>query len=395
MISIEAEKALKQAGKSSNLDRNASIEYPNGYGDALDILQSAGNYKVPYKFSDLFISQFTKHVLEKKGFIYLTDIQKATIPHCLVGRDVLGSAPTGSGKTLSFVIPVLENLYRKAWHSKLGLGALILAPTRELALQIFKTVRLVGNRLRHLSCGLVIGGKHSDIEYERTVIDSMAIVVGTPGRILNHMEKGSNWHVNGLKMCVIDEADLMLTSGMAKQVKRILEYLPKKRQTMLFSATLTIDVVRLAKVSLRRPLFIPITNENPNDVKNGSGLSTSSQTSIGLALPKELMQTYVCVPIESKYDLLWSFMQSHINDKMIIFFATLRQVKFTRRMFIKMRPYASVVALHSEMRQNKRMAMYSKFRNMKRRAILLCTEIASRGLDFPNCVYIYIYVYLY
>ena len=118
---------------SQNKSSNTEID------DAYDILSMLGRFKIPEKFDDLPISQFSKWCLKQRGFLYLTDIQKASIPHALVGRDVLGAAKTGSGKTLAFVIPLIENLYRKAWNNTLGLGALVLAPTRELALQIFKS----------------------------------------------------------------------------------------------------------------------------------------------------------------------------------------------------------------------------------------------------------------
>eukprot|EP01084_Bolivina_argentea_P038591 71375_1 len=357
----------KFASESKKNANTATVEHPEGYDAALDVLSLAGNFKVSSTFNQLPISQYTKHCLSFKGFKYLTDIQKAAIPHALVGRDVLGAAKTGSGKTLAFVIPVLENLYRKAWNSSLGLGALLLAPTRELALQIFRTIRMVGKRIRYLSIGLIVGGKHSLLEDEKRVIHKMSILVCTPGRMLAHFEKAnSNFNVNQLQILVLDEADLMLDIGLLDQVQKIMDYLPRKRQTMLFSATLTIDIVKLAKISLRRPVFLPIN------------------TSDSCALPSELVQTYIITPLQHKYNLLWSFIQTHINDKMIIFFATLRQVKFTRRVFISLRPYSAIACLHSEMRQNKRIEMYQMFRRLKSRAILLCTEVASRGLDFGN-----------
>eukprot|EP01084_Bolivina_argentea_P139197 244884_1 len=142
---------LKTKFEEQSNAKKATIAHPEGFDAALDILSLSGNFKVSSTFNDLPISQYTKHCLFVKGFKYLTDIQKAAIPHALVGRDVLGAAKTGSGKTLAFVIPVLENLYRKAWNSSLGLGALLLAPTRELALQIFKTIRMIGRRIRYLS----------------------------------------------------------------------------------------------------------------------------------------------------------------------------------------------------------------------------------------------------
>jgi len=357
----------KFQSQQKKMKSRATAEHPEGMDAALDILSLAGNFKVSNTFNQLPISQYTKHCLKKKGFKYLTDIQKAAIPHALVGRDVLGAAKTGSGKTLSFVVPMLENLYRKAWHSALGLGALLLAPTRELAMQIFDTIQKVGRRLRHLSVGLVVGGEHSLFSDEKKVIHKMAILVGTPGRVLNHFEKAnSNFHTNHLLMLILDEADLMLDIGLLDQVQRIMEYLPRKRQTMLFSATLTIDIVKLAKVTLRRPVFLPI------------------DTADACALPKELVQTYLVTPLQHKYNILWSFIQTHVNDKMIIFFATLRQVKFTRRVFVQLRPFASVSCLHSEMKQSKRMEMYKMFKRLKSRAMLLCTEVASRGLDFGN-----------
>ena len=124
---------------SKHKSQEQTVENPDGFDAAMDILSLAGNFRVSSTFDELPISQYVKWTLFKNGFKYLTDIQKAAIPHALVGRDVLGAAKTGSGKTLAFCIPVLENLYRKAWNSSLGLGALLLAPTRELALQIFKS----------------------------------------------------------------------------------------------------------------------------------------------------------------------------------------------------------------------------------------------------------------
>lgn len=133
----ELKKKFEEQSNSNN--KTISVEHPEGFDAALDVLSLAGNFTVSNTFDQLPISQYSKFCLQKKGFKYLTDIQKAAIPHALVGRDVLGAAKTGSGKTLAFVIPVLENLYRKAWNSRLGLGALLLAPTRELALQIFRS----------------------------------------------------------------------------------------------------------------------------------------------------------------------------------------------------------------------------------------------------------------
>ena len=132
----ELKNKFDRRSKSSN---TATVEHPEGFDAAMNVLDLAGNFKISNTFEELPISQYVKHSLQRKGLTFLTDIQKAAIPHALVGRDILGAAKTGSGKTLAFVIPVIENLYRKAWNRELGLGALLLAPTRELALQIFKS----------------------------------------------------------------------------------------------------------------------------------------------------------------------------------------------------------------------------------------------------------------
>ena len=363
--------ALLHASKLSNNNNNKNdgtnmTEYPELLNkDIKTVLNSANNFKLPNKFDDLNISQYTKHALKIHGFKYLTDIQKVSLPHSLGGRDILGCAITGSGKTLSFVIPLIENLYRKAWNNTLGLGGLILTPTRELALQIFNTIKLIGiQRIKHLNCGLIVGGKHSSFKDEYGMLHRMTIICGTPGRILNHFEKNDLLIFNQLQILILDEADMMLDIGLLNQVKKIIDYLPKKRQTLMFSATLTMDIIKFSKVSLKKPVYLPL-----HSIHNS---------------PKNLLHTYVETPIEHKYNLLWSFIQTHINHKIIIFFACLRQVKYTRRIFSKLRPYCGIYCLHSEMRQFGRMSMYKAFKNKKNRAMLLCTEIASRGLDFRN-----------
>lgn len=133
------QKKAKRNGLGPSAENPDGSPMSKGLNAAMDILSMAGRFTVSNKFDELPISQYTKWCLKKNGFKYLTDIQKAAIPHALVGRDVLGAAKTGSGKTLSFVVPMLDNLYRKAWSFRNGLGALVLAPTRELALQIFNS----------------------------------------------------------------------------------------------------------------------------------------------------------------------------------------------------------------------------------------------------------------
>ena len=134
----------------------------------------------------------------------MTDIQRAAIPHALAGRDVLGAAKTGSGKTLAFLVPMLELLYRERWGRMDGLGALVISPTRELAMQIFDVLRIVGQK-HDISAGLVIGGKDKGEEAER--IGGMNVLVCTPGRLLQHLDETPGFDASAVRILILDEAD--------------------------------------------------------------------------------------------------------------------------------------------------------------------------------------------
>jgi ATP-dependent RNA helicase DDX10/DBP4 len=148
-------------------------------------------------FDGLPLSQATALGLKDGNFVTMTSIQKAALPHALSGRDVLGAAKTGSGKTLSFLIPALERLYRSKWTSLDGLGVLILSPTRELALQIFEVLRKIGKH-HSFSAGLLIGGK--DLRQEQDRVGRMNILVCTPGRLLQHMDQTPDFFCDNLQM---------------------------------------------------------------------------------------------------------------------------------------------------------------------------------------------------
>ncbi|KAF5851391.1 hypothetical protein GGP41_004225 [Bipolaris sorokiniana] len=187
-------------------------------------------------FTDLPLSDPTKQGLKSAHFAVMTDIQAKAIPLALKGHDILGAAKTGSGKTLSFIIPVLENLYRlQHVGPDAGLGALILSPTRELAIQIFDVLRKIGRHGHMFAAGLLIGGK--SLQAEREALTKMNILVATPGRMLQHLSQTAAFNVDDLKMLVLDEADRILDMGFQRDVDAIIEYLPKERQTLLFSAT--------------------------------------------------------------------------------------------------------------------------------------------------------------
>lgn len=238
----------------------------------------------------------------------------------------------------------------------------MISPTRELALQIFEVLRSVG-KMHSFSAGLVIGGKNFREEQYRLI--RMNILVCTPGRLLQHMEQTPNFDPSNLQVLVLDEADRILDMGFQQQLTSILSYLPTSRQTMLFSATQTKSIKDLAKLSLNEPEYVAVHEK-------------SSQ-----ATPSGLAQSYVVCALDKKLDVLLSFIKSHLKQKTIVFLSTCRQVRFVHQVFCKLQPGLPLLALHGKYKQGKRVEIYYEFLN-KPAAVLFATDIAARGLDFPQ-----------
>lgn len=314
------------------------------------------------KFDDLPLSQATRESLRDSKYITMTAIQRAAIPHALCSRDILGAAKTGSGKTLAFLIPLVERLYRLQWSKLDGLGALIISPTRELALQIFQELKKVGQK-QDLSAGLLIGGKNVDEEKDR--VNGMNILVCTPGRLLQHMDETPGFDAMQLQVLVLDEADRILDMGFSATLNAIVANLPTERQTMLFSATQTKTVSDLARLSLKDPEYVSVHQdaEAPTPVK--------------------LEQAYMVCELHEKMDILWSFIKTHLKCKVIIFLSTCKQVRFAFELFRRLRPGIPLRALHGKMNQYKRMGAFYEFCEAKS-MVLFATDIAARGLDFPT-----------
>ncbi|KAJ3187244.1 ATP-dependent RNA helicase dbp4 [Irineochytrium annulatum] len=333
------------------------------------------------QFSHLPICSLTKQGLAKANFVEMTEIQKASLPYSLAGRDVLGAAKTGSGKTLAFLIPVLDTLFRSKWTSMDGVGALVISPTRELAVQIFEVLRKVG-RAHSFSAGLLIGGK--DLVQEQERVNRMNILISTPGRLLQHMDQTPDFNCDYLKILgmiwagngplhypklsvidvVLDEADRILDSGFESTVNAIVANLPKERQTLLFSATQTKSVKDLARLSLKNPEYVAVHEE------------------ADAATPKTLMQRYMVVPLPLKLDMLFSFLKTHLKQKVLIFLSSCKQVRFVFETFCKLHPGVPLMCLHGKQKQQKRMAIFDDFCR-KQYACLFATDVAARGLDFP------------
>lgn len=330
--------------------------------ERIDAYDPVVDEKLISQFSDLPISEETARGLKEASFASLTDIQKKTIPISLKGEDVMGTAKTGSGKTLAFLIPTIESLIRNKITEYDGLAALIISPTRELAVQIFEVLVKIGKH-NNFSAGLVTGGK--DVKYEKERVSKMNILVGTPGRISQHLNESVGMETSNLQVLVLDEADRCLDMGFKKQIDNILGHLPPTRQTLLFSATQSDSVKDLARLSLANPKRV--------------GISSDQELS---ATPESLEQYYIKIPLDEKLDVLWSFIKSHLKSKILVFFSSLKQVQYAYETFRTLQPGISLLKLYGRHKQTSRMETTMKF-SQAQHACLFATDIVARGLDFP------------
>ncbi|WPH04490.1 Hypothetical protein R9X50_00738100 [Acrodontium crateriforme] len=350
--------------KPKKQERNQKRKRDDVDAEKLEEAVSELDLKATYaSFTALPLSAPTTAGLKAANFTKLTDIQSKAIPLALKGHDILGAAKTGSGKTLAFLIPVLENLYRaQCVGADAGLGAMIISPTRELAIQIFEILRTIGRKGHMFAAGLVIGGK--SLQEEQDALIRMNIVVCTPGRILQHLSQTAGFNVDNMKMLVLDEADRILDMGFKRDLDAIVDYLPPDRQTLLFSATQTKKVSDLARLSLRDPEYVAV------------------HESAASATPKTLQQNYVITPLPDKLDTLWSFIQSSKKSKIMVFFSSGKQVRFVYESFRHMQPGIPLLHLHGRQKQAARLEITDKFSKAKA-SCLFATDVVARGLDFP------------
>lgn len=307
------------------------------------------------------ICEITQKALEKQNFVKATEIQAKSIPPLMRGKDILGSAKTGSGKTLSFLIPAIELLYKTKFSIKNGTGAIIIAPTRELAQQIYQ----VATEMLHFHSkthGIIMGGaKRSTEAY--MLKKGVNLLVATPGRLLDHLENTEGFVFHNLQMLIIDEADMILRVGFEEEMNKILKLLPKKRQTVLFSATQTKKVEDLCRVSLKDPVVIDVEVKSEN--------STVAR----------LDQGYVLVDAAQKFRLLFTFLRKNLKKKVMVFMSSCNEVKF----YSDLLNYVDIPVkdIHGKQKQQKRTSTYHEFCKAET-GVLLCTDVAQRGLDFPD-----------
>ncbi|XP_013145480.1 PREDICTED: probable ATP-dependent RNA helicase DDX47 [Papilio polytes] len=282
-------------------------------------------------------------------------IQKEAIPVALEGKDIIGLAETGSGKTGAFALPILQALLENPQRY----FALILTPTRELAFQISEQFEALGASIG-VKCAVIVGGM--DMVAQALMLSKKPhIIIATPGRLVDHLENTKGFNLKALKFLVMDEADRILNMDFEVEVDKILRVIPRERRTYLFSATMTKKVQKLQRASLRDPVKVEV--------------STKYQT------VDKLQQYYLFIPLKYKDVYLVHIINELSGNSFIVFVSTcagaLRAALLLRALGV------AAVPLHGQMSQQRRLAALNKFKT-KARSVLICTDVASRGLDIPH-----------
>lgn len=313
-------------------------------------------------FTDLNIIKPILDALQKQGYEKPTPIQEQSIPSILEHRDVLGTAQTGTGKTAAFAIPILQNLAERKGPKNNHIKALILTPTRELAIQIEESFNAYGKNLPLKK--LVIFGGVKQGSQETALRRGVDILVATPGRLLDFIAQGII-SLKNLEIFVLDEADRMLDIGFVHDVKRIIKLLPQKRQTLFFSATMPVEIQKLADSILTIPIKVSVTP-----------ISSTAET---------INQSVYFVDKDNKLDLLIHILKNKLSDSVLVFSRTKHGAdKIARKLQANQ---ISAEAIHGNKSQNARQNALNNFKSGRTR-ILVATDIAARGIDIDELKYV-------
>ena len=308
-------------------------------------------------FKDLGLCNNLLKAIEELGYEKATPIQIKAIPSILEGKDIIGSAQTGTGKTAAFALPTLHRLKNHG-----SCRALALAPTRELAIQIqenfYKYGKYLGLKLALLYGGVKYGKQLEELKNQPD------IVIATPGRLIDHLQQG-NLSLKNIEVLILDEVDRMLDMGFVEDVTKIIQKTPKSRQTLLFSATIPDAVIRLSKWALNNPVEAKI------DIK--------------ISAAETVSHALYPVPAIQKFDLLIALLKEINFESLIIFFQTRRGTDKISRWLIE--HGQDVRVLHSDLKQRDRIGALQDFKDGKVK-ILSATDVASRGLDISNVTHV-------
>ncbi|MGC5325979.1 DEAD/DEAH box helicase [Brevibacillus sp. SYSU BS000544] len=310
-------------------------------------------------FSDFGLSQAVNRAINEMGFEEATPVQAQTIPTCLEGKDVIGQAQTGTGKTAAFGIPLVEKLSVNAEFVQ----GLVLAPTRELAVQVAEELNKIG-QYKGIRALPIYGGQ--DITRQiKALKNRPQIIVATPGRFMDHMRR-KTIRMHAISMVVLDEADEMLNMGFIDDIKTILEQVPDERQTLLFSATMPKQIQELAVKFMDEPKVIAVKAKE-------------------LTIPN-ISQQYMELPEKQKFDVLSRLLDIHSPELAIVFGRTKRRVDELSEALSK-RGF-SAEGIHGDLNQAKRDSVIRRFKDGLIE-VLVATDVAARGLDISGVTHVY------
>ncbi|WP_300674796.1 DEAD/DEAH box helicase [Soonwooa sp.] len=313
-------------------------------------------------FTDLNLIEPITKAVQTLGYEKPTPIQEKAIPTILKGQDFLGCAQTGTGKTAAFAIPILQNLMSRYSPSNKKIKALILTPTRELAIQIEENFKDYGKALPLKS--LVIFGGVKQGAQEASLRKGVDILIATPGRLLDFINQRII-SLKDLEIFVLDEADRMLDMGFVHDVKKVIKLIPQKRQTLFFSATMPKEISALANSILHNPVKVEVTP-----------VSSTADT---------IQQSAYLVEKDDKLDLLIHILQDKKIDQLLVFARTKHGAdKIARKL---QSSKISAEAIHGNKSQNQRQNALNNFKSKKTR-VLVATDIAARGIDIDELKYV-------
>ena len=307
------------------------------------------------RFENLNLSSEILKAVENKGFEEATPIQAQSIPYILEGRDVIGQAQTGTGKTAAFGIPILERLS----HEEKSVQAIVICPTRELALQVADEIRELAKFKRGVDILPIYGGQPIDRQI-KALKKRPQIIVGTPGRVMDHMNRGT-LKIDKVRMVVLDEADEMLDMGFVDDIVTILKAVPKERQTLLYSATMPKPILELTKRFQNNPQYVKVVHKE-------------------LTVPK-VEQVYFEVKEKTKAEVLSRLIDMY-NPKLSLVFCNTKRKVDELVAELQGRGYFAD-GLHGDLKQVQRDRVMSKFRNGSV-DILVATDVAARGIDVED-----------
>ncbi|SMR46961.1 unnamed protein product [Zymoseptoria tritici ST99CH_1A5] len=353
------ERAKRPHTEISNDDKDEPAtkeERLDGEEDLDDGIVAADDESTDKTFADLGVVDSLCEACTALGFTKPTAIQREAIPIALEGKDIIGLAETGSGKTAAFALPILQELLDKPQP----MFGLVLAPTRELAYQISQQFEALGS-LISVRCAVIVGGMDM-VPQAIALAKKPHIVVATPGRLLDHLENTKGFSLRQLKYLVMDEADRLLDLDFGPILDKIFQVLPRERRTMLFSATMSTKLNNLTRAALQQPVKVSISSSSYQTVKN-------------------LMQRYIFIPHKFKDIYLVYLLNEFAGQTCIVFTRTINE---TARIAFLLRALGrSAIPLHGQMNQSARLGALNKFRG-GHRDILVATDVAARGLDIPS-----------